>query len=326
MNKASLSIIVPMYNSEKYIENTIKSILELDINDIEILLIDNNSNDNTIEICNKIVQSNDTIDIKIYKENRKGVSYARNRGLIESNGRYVMFVDSDDYIIKEGLENLYYQVSFNNCDIGIGKYDNVDSQRKTIETYDELFNLGYGIEKGRDILYDFFYENIWVWTGSAIYRKEFLEREKILFNTGLQYCEDTNFIVDALYKADSVYKLPEVISLYVHRKESVSNIQNLNRLSAIQGYKLINEKIDDYKLKKVLNEYFIPKKIADVYLGLITKDTNIKSVLRKYKDDNIDILLNTFKFRNVTDKITIKVYLLRKIPSIILGLKKILIR
>ena len=96
-----ISIIIPVYNREKYIEECLNSILSQTFNDYEILLIDDGSNDNTGIICDKYAEENKKI--KVFHKKNGGVSSARNLGLRCAKGKWIIFVDSDDVLAKESL-------------------------------------------------------------------------------------------------------------------------------------------------------------------------------------------------------------------------------
>ena len=107
-----VSIIVPVYNVEKYLERCIDSLVNQTLKDIEIILVDDGSTDDSGNICDKYAKKDKRIKV-IHKENG-GLSDARNIGLSIANGRYLQFVDSDDFIHKQMIEILYNTIINNN--------------------------------------------------------------------------------------------------------------------------------------------------------------------------------------------------------------------
>ena len=102
-----ISIVVPVYNKEEYLEECIKSVLQQTYKNFQLILVDDGSKDNSLSICNKYAKTDNRIKV-IHQENQ-GVSVARNRGLLASDGRYLLFLDADDFwIYSDGLETLYY--------------------------------------------------------------------------------------------------------------------------------------------------------------------------------------------------------------------------
>lgn len=101
----AISVIVPVYKVENFVSQCIKSILEQSFTDFELLLVDDGSPDNSGKICDEWSQKDNRI--RVFHQNNAGVSAARNRGLAEALGRYVVFVDSDDWVLSGYLEHLY---------------------------------------------------------------------------------------------------------------------------------------------------------------------------------------------------------------------------
>lgn len=103
-----LSIIIPFYNSEKYIEACLISCLEQDFDDYEIICVDDGSTDLSYHICEQYAQNNSRI--RVIKKENGGVSSARNKGIVEAEGEWIWFVDSDDMVLQNCISYLYSQV------------------------------------------------------------------------------------------------------------------------------------------------------------------------------------------------------------------------
>ena len=102
---SKISIVIPMYNVEKYIDDCLTSIINQTFKDIEIICIDDGSSDKTLDIANKYKKNDKRISI--YKQQHAGVSIARNKGLDKATGKYILFFDSDDILDLNALEDLY---------------------------------------------------------------------------------------------------------------------------------------------------------------------------------------------------------------------------
>jgi len=112
-----VSIIVPIYQAEKYLHKCLDSIISQTYKNIEIILIVDGATDNSMNICEEYAEKDDRIVLK-YQENA-GVSITRNNGIDISNGEYIVFIDSDDYVEKNMIEELLTGVVENNCNIAI---------------------------------------------------------------------------------------------------------------------------------------------------------------------------------------------------------------
>lgn len=114
-----LSIVIPVYNVEKYIERCLNSIFNLNLEN-EIILIDDGSTDRSLEIIEKIKENNINENIKIIRQSNQGPSEARNKGIEIAEGEYISFIDSDDFVDKDKYRELIVNTMKNGLDLGIG--------------------------------------------------------------------------------------------------------------------------------------------------------------------------------------------------------------
>lgn len=214
---SKVSIIIPIYNVEKYLRRCVDSILQQTLSDIEIILVDDGSPDNCPMICDQYKEKDNRINV-VHKKNG-GLASARNVGLRIATGQYILFVDSDDWIEPETAEELVsiaeqYQVDFvrfrpmyagwpnhedgSLCDFGTesGMKEGVYLKEDIIsEMYPRLFatpQLTLGII-------------VAAWR--SLYRREFLERNNLLFDEEIRYSEDTIFSAKVVSVTDSFYYL-----------------------------------------------------------------------------------------------------------------------
>ena len=134
-----VSIIVPVYNVEKYLEQCINSIINQTYKNIEIILIDDGSTDNSGIICDEYAKKDNRIKV-IHKDN-EGISATRNRGIDESSGKYISFVDSDDYIEKNMIEILYKDIEKENADIAVCNYIIVKDKNNIKKDKNNSYNV-----------------------------------------------------------------------------------------------------------------------------------------------------------------------------------------
>lgn len=148
-----LSVIIPVYNVEKYIYECIKSVVEQSIKEIEIIVVDDGSQDNSIKIVEKFIDKR----IKILKKDNGGLSSARNEGLKVATGEYVIFVDSDDYLKDNTvLEEMYRIAKESKSDIVVGNYVKKYDEKEEINKVDKTiyhFHTISGIEFLEESLY-----------------------------------------------------------------------------------------------------------------------------------------------------------------------------
>ena len=142
MENDLISIIIPVYNVEKYINKCLESVINQTYRNLEIILVDDGSEDKSGKICEEISIKDNRIRV-IHKENG-GLSDARNIGLDNSNGEYIAFIDSDDFIERDMIEFLYYNINKYDADISIcsnyifDEEECIDNSTKEIKVYNRL--------------------------------------------------------------------------------------------------------------------------------------------------------------------------------------------
>ncbi|MCL1989896.1 MAG: glycosyltransferase [Defluviitaleaceae bacterium] len=206
-SELKISVIIPVYNSEKYIEETLRSVLNQSLLDIEIICINDGSTDDSLEILNKLSQEEDRITI-ISQENR-GQSSARNKGLNLAKGEYVMFVDSDDLLLPTSLERLYRKAKYYNLDDlfceGEVFFDPIQLYEKNepcLGMYS--YNQDYPLASGRKILQQMikskqFRSSVC----TRLFKRKFLEENMLRFTGGPIY-EEKIFTINSLNVARRV--------------------------------------------------------------------------------------------------------------------------
>ena len=215
-----ISIIIPIYNNEKFIKACVDSLLNQTYKNIEIILVNDGSTDGSALQCNNIAKTDNRI-VVIHQQNQ-GVSAARNAGLDKMTGEYVTFVDGDDYVAKDFIECLYNAISKTHADISTcGHYRvNFDGYMKKIynnsENPEDIICIS-----GKDSITNMFYEKICsASSGSKLYKKD-------LFNN-LRFPdyimgEDTYVVYHTFKKASLIAHTNKALYYYVQHTQSVTN-------------------------------------------------------------------------------------------------------
>ena len=236
-----VSIIIPIYNVEKYLEVCIDSIINQTYKNLEIILVNDGSTDNSYNICKKFEEIDNRI-VLVNKENG-GLSDARNAGIEKAKGNYICFIDSDDYIDNEFIEMLYKAIKENDVDISQCGYKRFENSGKVVETH--AYNESKSI-KSRDFMIDSYFghvDNIVVW--NKMYKTSIIKNMK--FPVGKIH-EDEFFTYKVLDRCENVFVIKEC--LYNYRKNfdgimlSKYNIKRLDVLDALA------ERIIFYQEKK----------------------------------------------------------------------------
>lgn len=219
--KQLISLIVPVYNAEKYISQCIEGILKQTYSDIEVILVDDGSTDRSGEICDEYAKKDNRIKV-IHKENG-GASSARNQGMTVAQGLYISFVDADDYVFPDYIEYLYNMLTEYEADISVGTCLKLSEGKKTDsqsikEQYDntaECFTSEAAIE---NLLYR---KGITGYPVLKLFKKNCIENEKFMEN--VTYGEDFIFIYHALRNASKVVLGRKIIYIYYQNADSVNH-------------------------------------------------------------------------------------------------------
>ncbi len=235
-----VSIIVPIYNSEEYLNKCIDSLVSQTESNIEILLLNDGSTDN----CDKIIKKYNDKRIKYVSKENEGIGKTRNLGIEHSSGKYIMFIDSDDYIAKDCVEKMYNYAESTNSDLVISDfYKNINGQ---LEKFDIPYFESSSLTNNPQIL-----NMVNMGPCNKLYKKDLLKNIK--FDENLKY-EDVYFVCKVLYKAKKISKLNEYLSYYVINSNSEITIRDKSIFDIIK----VNKKLKDlFYHNKKLKESFI---------------------------------------------------------------------
>jgi len=206
-----ISVIVPVYNTEKYLRQCIESILSQSFADFEFILVDDGSTDSSLAICREYEAKDRRIRV-IHQENR-GVCAARNAGMDASNGEFLTFVDADDYLTRDALEHMIKGIE-RGGDIALG---NVVKIRRGV------FRQQTDWEGGTvDITDSMPQMALW----GYCFRREILDRSKVRFIEGLAYSEDRIFLYELALFCRSITFIPQDVYIYRSNEYSVTHNPN----------------------------------------------------------------------------------------------------
>lgn len=304
-----ISIIVPIYNLEKYVAKCIDSIINQTYKNIEVILVDDGSLDNSLKVCKKYEKVDDRI-IVIHQKN-SGVSVARNTGLKKATGQWVMFIDPDDYIVENTLESLYYQTKIYReaeiiaCCCNVFTSENF--QKNSFFDGNRIWSGGF--EGKKDLLYqlmDMQYGQpnkaltaIGVPWGK-IYKKELITRNKLEFKPTLRRMQDNIFNSYAFWHAKQIVYID--LPLYNYRFEHFNEYESsfnknidYNFLNVIRERRIFLEYIGVYNRIEVKNVYYYES------FRYITAIINRKILHKEYKISYMQRLKEMSKLCNIDE-------------------------
>lgn len=275
-----LSVIVPVYNTCKYLKKCLDSIINQTYKDIEIIIVNDGSKDNSEDIIKEYL--NKYKDKIVYiKQKNNGQGSARNNGLKHAKGEYIGFVDSDDFIEKDMYEKMIKIAEKNNSDIVICAInDYYEKNNLSCSTY---LSLKQNVEVKEAIM------NSIPSVVNKIYKRELIVNNKIFFNEKIWY-EDFPYSIQLVMESKIINYINEPLYNYYHRVKSTMHNENISKnLDVLSAFELLL----DYAHKNKLYEKYYKEinylLLKEVYIAAINRiiRTNNK---RKDKKKNINII------------------------------------
>ena len=254
-----VSIIIPVYNAELTIEKCIKSILQQDYKNLEIIVIDDGSKDKTQNIIEKYLRLDDRI--RYIKQSNSGVSAARNRGIKESIGEYIIFVDSDDWLERNMISEMMAAINRERVDVVRCNFSEVHEGKKTNSpAYKDIDNR---LINHKDYKTSKLYDHLLTANQPLknlvmllCIKKQLLIDNSIYFDEELYMLEDVLFYQNILHYSKSIYFLNKYLYNYRENPNSVTRSPE-NYEKMIFGVLASNKKINNFLLKNkiVSNDY-----------------------------------------------------------------------
>ncbi len=325
-----VSVIIPSYNAADYIAQTLESVLAQTLTDIEVIVVDDGSTDNTRNIVADF--ANKDPRLMLVEQANQFAGVARNNGMSKARGKYLYFLDADDYIESNALEELVNAIEQHGADIAIAKSEGFDNTTGDTWTIDGALN---GVDFDRPIAHaeycDRLFQSFIGWPWDKLFRKEFIDKTALTFQP-LRTTNDALFVFCALALADTIVCLDSV--LFRHRtnnKNSLEGSRSKSWNNALCAIRAIGDRLSEStRGRACLNSYYrwilnyslwtiesLPSAEADAYL------TEIEPVIRAIPQ-NVELDLDPYenKLRELLDAnraktISCAIALLRERDSVI---------
>ncbi len=244
---SKISVIIPVYNVEKYLGKCLDSVICQTFSDIEIICINDGSQDNSLEVLNSYAKKDSRI-VVINKKN-EGVSVARNMGLDMAQGDYIMFLDGDDSLVPDACELAYAEITKNNADICVFSHLEQDEENLVPSSKNKQIKK-YANNP------DFSGFQVFIW--DKIYKKSFFDKNNLRFPIGVKTSEDTIFCWSCMFNNPKYAFLDKALYIYrINRPGSATSdftkcIKNdLAALKTIHNMPLFQSQPVDVQLKLV---------------------------------------------------------------------------
>lgn len=321
-----VSVIIPVYNAEKTINTCVESVLKQTYSMLQIILIDDGSTDNSLKLCRDLAQKDSRI--AVFEKNNGGVSSARNIGLERARGKYLLFLDSDDYLEIEMIKTYIDLMNENNVDIIIGGLRNFSSKEGTFVT-----KLPPMIGKLDQKLFDTICisSEIFGYIGGKLFKKDVIYRFKLRFNEQMYAQEDLDFCLSYYAMINNYYltnyagyqyyfiegkRTPPYCDFIRNQLKLLSIAQKKSKLSE-KANTMIQQRICGYVYmmfynatsKKDFFEAYTKMKTVnglDEYLTTCNIEGEKKIIITLYLKGKYNWIYYYFKIRNIIKKLVKK--------------------
>lgn len=279
-----VSIIVPVYNVEKYIDKCLSSLVNQTLNDIEIIIVNDGSIDNSEHIILKYKEKYPSKIVYLKKENG-GLSDARNFGMPYAKGDYIAFLDSDDYVELDTYEKLYNRAIQTDADMVECDFYWEYSDKKIHDT-----SANYKDESDM-------YANARVVAWNKLYKKDLIINSGIKFPKGLRY-EDLEFFYKILPQLKKIELINEPLIHYVQRDDSITYVQNEKTADI---FAILDNIINYYKWINLYNEY--NQELEYMYVRILFGSSFKRMLNIKDKETRRKLLMDSYfnAFENFPD-------------------------
>lgn len=249
-----VSVIVPVYNASAYLERCINSILQQTYQNIELILVNDGSTDDSLQICRRYARQDSRVSV--IDQCNRGVSESRNAGMARAKGIYLQFADSDDWLVPTATERMVEKAEQEQCQLVIAPFYRVVGRMLIvnghIRTEEKISLQDFALQMLMKAPANFYYGVMW----NKLYRRDLIDLYKLRCEPDITWCEDFIFNLHYLQHVQQIYVLQQPVYYYVKRKGSLvstelhsSNVYEMKR-SVFEHYRAFYDALglyDDYR-------------------------------------------------------------------------------
>lgn len=267
-----VTLIIPIYNAERYLRRSLDSVAAQTFEDMEVLLMNDGSKDGSLAICREY-EEKDARFRTIDKEN-SGVSDTRNQGMKLARGKYLQFMDSDDWLTPDATQSLIEAAEQDQCDMVIADFYRVNGEhyveKQHIRNEKVMNREAFAMEMANDPA-DFYYGVMW----NKLYRRELVERHGLYCDVSMNWCEDFVFNLSFIRYGERFRALQKPIYYYMKRKGSLVSTEAVS----VDAVKVKFELLERYKdLYQSMGLYEEHKLKINAYILAIAKDGGVARI------------------------------------------------
>ena len=295
-NEEIISVIMPVYNREKFVTTAIESVLNQSFKNLELIIVDDGSTDGTLELCNKY---RDCKNVKIFTNENHGCSYSRNFGMEKASGKYLMFMDSDDWIEPDMIKRMYDRMKEEDSDVVICGVS-MESSNHIDVMIPKLDKNGYSWFSDRALVAN---------PVNKLFKCEIIEKENLKFPEDIRFGEDLCFSVFYLLNCKKISLVRSALYHYIlHDGNSINSFEKRKDIFKVFGKiysyicekNLVKEKALMRRLKKISREH-----IQTTFENLLNSGQDFDTYYEEYKKAYYE----NINFFDIWNKIYLKAYM-----------------
>lgn len=282
LSNVTISILMPVYNSQDYLKNTVQDVINQSYKDWELILVDDGSKDNSRNICIELQNLDSRIRV-ISKENQ-GVSSTRNTALDNARGEYIAFIDSDDLVHKDYLKILLSSMEKSNGDLAVcGFKERKVSSNGQVEDLSRVFcpKEIIAIEDMKDLIMDFGNSGLLNPLWNKLYSREIIEKNNIRFKEEVETGEDFIFNLQYFRKINNICFSKEELYYYIRRNNNSITYQYIDNMyeKGVKIHSLLEDFLKDMNFYNNKNRYILYGNhlmgVFSAFLNLFHKDCKL---------------------------------------------------
>lgn len=303
-----ISVIIPVYNNEKYVQKCLESICANSYEKLEIIIVDDGSTDKSGQICDALAQKD--FRIKVYHQENTGVSQSRNFGMSVAHGNYLAFIDSDDYIELDYFEKLIILMKQDTCDLVVGSIAHICNGKVFCNSLEDVdVNLINPSILDKKAFYELNKRFLLYGPVNKLYRHDLIIEKQIKFPIDTSYGEDLIFNFDYLLHCKNIVCREQPIYYYNHN--NVGSLSHKYRENMFENGIRLNSKIKSFCEKRYfftneMEKFWAARVFDDAYNSLFDIWSNqcTLNIFEKYKktkkimnhpDVRVAVTINDYK-------------------------------
>lgn len=262
-----ISVIIPIYNSEKYIKDCILSVLDQSYQNLEIIIVDDGSKDKSCEIVEELLHTSN-INYKIIHQENQGVAAARNRGIESATGSWIIAIDSDDRIHKDTFKIIMENIG--EADAAMFDFEINGTDRLTA-----IQKRDISVLSGKDAIEGFYNRKYKFIAPASLIRKNFLLENRIEYDETCKFAEDDLYVWKVLCKANKVLYIKSPLYIYIFHDNSTMTTPNISKFMSAKEASI--EVSTDFVKKSANAEHIKEEFLYRHYLGILHAAAKVHS-------------------------------------------------